>query len=330
MERQTETGEGPARVAATHPVADDLLIDVSRVLDVTRFDTAGWSEADFIDSLRGYAGLLISMRTPMNSRVLQALAPELRVISSFTAGVENIDLNAADRLGIAVANTASMVAVPTAEITMLLMLAAMRRARPSLELIRSGQWRGVWGHAPAGAELDRKTLGIVGMGGIGSQVAKRAAAFGMSLIYHNRNPVPVERTRGAHYFDTLETLLGQSDVVTLHCPLTEQTREMINADTLAHVKPGAVLINTARGELLREDDVIAALESGRLGAVGLDVYAGEPAVNSYFLSSDKVFTLPHIGTATPESRRAMAKHALHNLARYFSGEPLQDEVVAGQ
>lgn len=328
MKRNSSDSNPPVRVAATHPLGDDLLSDVADVLEVTRFDITTWREIDLIEKLRGYAGILVSMRTPMNSTVLQALAPELRVISSFTAGVENIDLAAAERLGIVVANTASRVAVPTAEITMLLILAAMRRAGPSIDLIRSGQWQGIWAHPPAGAELDRKALGIVGMGGIGSEVAKRAEAFGMSLLYRNRKPAPAERARGARYCDTLEGLLSQSDVVSLHCPLTDQTRGMINAETLAHMRPGAVLINTARGELLDEVDVIAALESGRLASVGLDVYAGEPAVNPGFLMSDKVFTLPHIGTATPESRRAMAKHALDNLARYFSGDPMLDVLIA--
>ena len=318
------------RVAATHPVPDELLNAVDNSLDVTRFDVSGWREAEFITRLRGYAGVLVGMQSPMSETVLQALAPELRIISSFTAGVEHIDLGAAERLGIAVSNTGSIVAVPTAEVTLLLILAAMRSAGPSYELLRSGSWNGLWAHEPKGAELNRKTLGIVGMGSIGTEVAKRALPFGMTVVYHNRNRLPPEREFGAHYIDSLAKLLSTSDVISLHCPLTEQTRAMINTETLAQMRSGAVLINTARGELLDEPAVITALEADRLAAVGLDVYVGEPAVNPYFLQSDRVFTLPHIGTATPESRLAMGRHALENLINYFAGNAVQDLLVSGR
>jgi lactate dehydrogenase-like 2-hydroxyacid dehydrogenase len=168
------------------------------------------------------------------------------------------------------------------------------------------------------------------MGSIGTEVAKRAAPFGMTIVYHNRKRLPPEREYGAHYVDSLTSLLRMSDVVSLHCPLTAQTRGMINADTLADMRSGAVLINTARGSLLDEAAVIAALESEKLAAVGLDVYVGEPEVNPYFLQSDRAFTLPHIGTATPESRLAMGRHALANLVSYFSGEPVRDLLVPGR
>ena len=328
LNQPESTRDTVIRVAATHAIGDELIASASDRLHVVKMDTAAWSEADFIENLRGFAGVLVNTRTPMNAKVLQALSADLRIISSYTAGVENIDLAAARRLGIAVTNTGSIVAGPTAEIAMLLILAAVRRAGPSFELLRRGEWQGVWAHAPAGAELNRKTLGIVGMGGVGTAVADRAAAFGMTVLYHNRNQLASPDEHGAQYVDSLDALLERSDVVTLHCPLTDHTRGMINADTLARMKPGAVLINTARGELLNESDVIAALESGHLGAAGLDVFAGEPNVNPYFLNSDNVFALPHIGTATPESRLAMEHHALDNLYRYFSGQSPRDLLVA--
>ena len=328
--RRNQSARTPVPVAATSPVAADLLADAGDVLDITRFDISGWGQAAFVENLRGFPGILVSLRTPLNRTVLEGLANELRVISSFTAGVENIDLKAADRLGIAVANTGSVVAVPTAEITMLLILATMRRVGPSIELIRGGAWKGLAATPPAGAELSGKALGIVGLGGIGSEVPRRAGAFGMTVLYHNRRPAPTEREQDAQYVDTLAGLLGQADVISLNCPLTVQTREMINPSTLALMKPGAVLINAARGELLDETAVIGALESGQMSALGLDVYTGEPDVNPYFLGSDKVFTLPHLGTATPESRRGMQKHALDNLVRYFSGKQMKDVLVAGR
>lgn len=317
------------RVALTYPIAEQLHGAADGILKLVCPDTSHWTETDFIENLKGFAGLLVSMRTPMNAGVLEALVPELRIVSSYTAGVENIDIRAAQRLGITVTNTGSIVAGPTAEITMLLIIGAVRRAGPSFELLRRGEWRGTFAHVPTGAELDNKTLGIIGMGGIGSAVAVRAAAFGMKVVYHNRTKLPKEREHGATYAESLEALLSQSDVVSLHCPLTDETRELINQRTLSQMKPGAVLINTARGGLLDEEDVIAALESNHLGCAGLDVYVNEPDINPYFLSSSKVFPLPHIGTATPDSRLAMERHALQNLVRFFSGEPVSDVLAGG-
>jgi lactate dehydrogenase-like 2-hydroxyacid dehydrogenase len=327
MADKASAGRAPTRVAATHPISEAMMSADDGSLDVVQLDISGWGQSDFINHLRGFAGVLVGTQTPMNAAVLEALAPDLRIVSSYTAGVEHIDLDAAARLGITVTNTGSMVAIPTAEIALLLILAAMRGAGPSYELIRSGGWDGLWARAPSGAELNRKTLGIVGMGSIGTEVAKRALPFGMTVVYHNRNRLPAEREHGAHYIDSLSALLQTSDIVSLHCPLNEHTREMINAETLTQMRLGAVLINTARGELLDESAVIAALEAQRLTAIGLDVYVGEPNVNPYFLKSDRVFTLPHIGTATPESRLAMGRHAIENLVRFFAGDPLQDVLV---
>ncbi|WP_322865578.1 2-hydroxyacid dehydrogenase [Aquicoccus sp. G2-2] len=318
------------RAALALPIAPDLLGEhdgAFRFEDLTAHPPGG---AAWIAAAKGASALVAAPVVTLNRAVLSALAPDLRLVSSFSAGVDYIDLDAARDLGIAVANTGSHVAGPTAEITLLLILAAARQVTGALSAVKSGAWANGQRQTPQGITLSGRTLGIVGLGHIGREVARRAAGFDMRIIYHNRRPLAADRAMGAQYCSDLDTLLAQADIVSLHCPLTAQTRGMINTRTLARMQAGAVLINTARGELLDDVAVTEALESGHLAAAGLDVFANEPRAHPYYMASDKVFTLPHIGTATPGARRAMAAGALDNLARYFTGRDIPDLLVQGR
>lgn len=318
------------RAALSLPIAPELLSDHDTAFQFVDLTTHAPGSAEWTTAAKGARALIGAPSAPLRREVLSALAPELQIISSFSAGVDYIDLEAARDLQIAVANTGSQVAGPTAEIAMLLILAAARQVAGSLRAVKSGAWGEGERQPLQGFTLSGRTLGIVGLGHIGREVARRAAGFDMRIIYNNRQPLAADQALGAHYCADLDTLLAEADIVSLHCPLTTQTRGMINAETLARMKPGAVLVNTARGELLDDAAVVAALEAGQLAALGLDVFANEPKVHPFYMASDKVFTLPHIGTATPGARRAMAAGALDNLARYFAGRDIPDLLVQGR
>lgn len=289
-----------------------------RILDDT-FDIAS-------DAV-GCSGLVVGPSVDMSAERLNALAPTLRILSSFTAGIENIDTTAAENLGIAVTSTRSLVAEPTADIAMLLITAALRRAGEAMTAVHNADWAQGRPFSPRGLALEGAVLGIVGMGGIGRAVARRARASGMKILYHNRNRLAPENESGAQYVPQLSDLLLRSDAVSLHCPLTPQTRHLISTESLVKMKPEAVLINTARGELVDDTALIAALESGQLAAAGLDVFAGEPDINPYYRQSAKVVALPHMGTATPLIRESMKRRSLENIAAFFRGDALPDLVT---
>ena len=275
----------------------------------------------------GYYGLVVGPRVDMSAKRLKELTPALQILSSFTAGIENIDVDAAEELGIAVASTRSLVVEPTADIAMMLITATLRRAGEAMAAVRNSEWKRGRPFAPRGMALEGATLGIVGMGGIGRAVARRARASGMKILYHNRSQLNAGDEGDAEFTPRLSDLLGRSDAVSLHCPLTSLTRRLISADRLAEMKPEAVLVNTARGELVDDDALIAALQGGRLAAAGLDVFANEPDIASFYRQSDKVIALPHMGTATPLVRRSMKRRALENIATFFRGKAMTDLVT---
>lgn len=247
--------------------------------------------------------------------------PNLRIIANCAAGYNNVDVVAAELRRIAVTNTPDVLTDATADLTWALILACTRRLAEGMALIRSGAWSGWHPTALLGLELRGKTLGLVGAGRIGQAVGRRATGFGMRIVYAARTPKPeFERDTGARRME-LGPLLRESDVVSLHVPSTPETKGLINSDTLARMKPGAVLVNTARGDLVREEALALALEEGRLGAAGLDVYADEPAIHPRLLGAPRTVLLPHIGSATGDTRRRMAALALANVRAVLAGEP---------
>jgi glyoxylate reductase len=260
---------------------------------------------------------------PVPAELIGRFGPDLGLIANIATGTDNIDLEAAALHNIAVSNT-PVVTEDTADLTMALLLATCRRLSFCERALRAGDWEKGAGHL--GTRVHGKTLGIVGLGAIGQAVARRARGFGMSICYHGPTPKPgVESELGAVYSPSLEGLLAQADIVSLNCPLTPASRHLINADTLDQMKPGAVLINTGRGPLVDENALADVLESGHLGAAGLDVFEFEPRVNPRLLALDNVTLLPHIGSATGECRTDMAMRALANIRQYLeTGEPLDN------
>ncbi|HEX4560705.1 MAG TPA: D-glycerate dehydrogenase [Gemmatimonadales bacterium] len=253
--------------------------------------------------------------------------PQLRIVANCAVGYNNIDLVAAEMRHVIVTNTPHVLTAATADLTWALILACARRLLAGVELVKTGEWRGWHPQLLLGLELEGATLGIVGAGRIGQGVGKRALGFGMKVRYASRTPRPeFEQATGARRLE-LKPLLRECDVVSLHVPKTPETQGMINQDTLSLMKPGAILINTSRGELVREEALAIALEEGRLGAAGLDVFTDEPEIHPRLRAAPRTVLLPHIGSATLSTRRKMAETAVANVQAVLAGAPPLTPVV---
>jgi glyoxylate reductase len=247
--------------------------------------------------------------------------PKLRIVANVAVGYNNVDLVAAEMRGVLVTNTPDVLTEATADLTWALILATARRIVEGVDLVRSGRWTGWHPEQLLGLELRGRTLGLLGAGRIGQAVGRRAPAFGMRVVYAARTPKPdFERDTGAQRVET-SRLFAESDVLSLHAPSTPETKGIINAQTLAGMKPGAIVINTSRGDLIREEALAIALEEGRLGGAGLDVYAEEPAIHPRLRAAPRIVLLPHIGSATEETRRNMAAIAVANVQAVLNGRP---------
>ena len=247
--------------------------------------------------------------------------PNLRIVANCAVGYNNVDLVAAEMRKVLVTNTPGVLTEATADLTWALILATTRRLLEGVELVRSGRWTGWHPEQLLGLELRGRILGLLGAGRIGQAVARRAVPFGLRLVYAARTPKPeFERETGATRVDT-SRLLAESDIVSLHVPSSPETKGIINSETLARMRRGAILINTARGDLVREEALAVALERGQLGAAGLDVYADEPAIHPRLLAAPRTVLLPHIGSATDETRRRMAAIAIANVQAVLNGNP---------
>lgn len=245
-------------------------------------------------------------------------APRLRVVANCAVGVDNVDLAACAERGVAVTNTPDVLTEATAELAFALMLAVARRLGEGERLVRSGAWTGWALDQLLGIQLAGKTLGIVGFGRIGRAMARRAHGFGMRVIYAHPREVVTPATREARRVE-LDELFAAADVVSLHCPLTPQTRHVVNARRLATMKPTAILVNTARGGCVDEEALLDALTRGRLFGAGLDVYASEPAISPDLRACERVVLAPHIGSATTETRMAMAQLCADAVIAVLSG-----------
>jgi lactate dehydrogenase-like 2-hydroxyacid dehydrogenase len=255
------------------------------------------------------------------------LPDRVKIIANHSVGVDHCDLAALKARGIVVTNTPDVLSDATAEIAMLLLLGAARRAAEGDMLVRSGNWTSWSPSFMVGTQVTGKRAGIVGMGRVGQVMADRCRGFGMEVHYHNRTRLPADLEKGAIYHESLDTLLPVSDFLSLHCPATPETTGLINADRLARLPQGAILVNTARGALVVEDDLLASIDSGHLAAAGLDCFVTEPGGNPKFASHTNIFMLPHIGSATRETRDAMGFRALDNLDAFFAGKPPRDRLV---
>jgi glyoxylate reductase len=265
-------------------------------------------------------GLVCMLSDPVGETVLGA-CPDLRIVANYAAGTDNIDLRAAAARGIVVTNTPGVLSEATADLAFALLLAVARRVVEGDHLVRSGRWTG-WGPMVLlGSDVQARRLGIVGLGRIGQAVARRAQGFGMDIVYHGRKRAPkaVETALGARRVP-LGELLSTSDFISLHCPLTPETRHLLDREALGTVKRGAYLINTARGEVVDEAALIEALETGRLTGAGLDVFVGEPRVNPRLLALNNVVLAPHAGSATYATRTRMGQMVVANLDAFFAGD----------
>lgn len=272
------------------------------------------------------AGLLVTATEKLNADTISQLPDGVRIIATYSVGYDHIDVAAASARDIIVTNTPDVLTDATADIALLLLLGAARGAHWGHQMVRTDTW-GPWAPThPLGIEVTAKRLGILGMGRIGQAVAQRARAFGMAIHYHNRTQLSPELECGAVFHPQTDTLFSASDFLSINCASTPDTRGMINAETIAQLPDGAVVVNTARGDIVDDDALIAALQSGNLAAAGLDVFRNEPRIDPRYRTLKNAFLLPHLGSATIETRIAMGMRALDNLDAYFQGREPKDVV----
>ena len=286
-----------------------------------------YSDDELVERAQEADAILPCHTENLSAAVIARLPERLRAIVNFSVGVDHVDLAAAKARGIAVTNTPEVLSDATAEIAMLLMLGAARRASEGERLLRSGGWNS-WSPAfMVGIGVTGKRLGIVGMGRVGLVTARRARGFDMTVHYHNHRRLAAELEAGATYHESLEAMLPECDFLSVHCPATPETRKLINAERIALLPDDAILVNTARGAIVDEAALLAALASGKLAAAGLDVYDNEPAIDPAFRAVENAFLLPHIGSATRETRDAMGFRALDNLDAITAGDEPRDRVA---
>ena len=288
--------------------------------DVTVLSEAPPERADLLEAASGAEGVLSTVTEKIDGTFMDAAGEDLKVIANMAVGYDNVDVEAAKTRGVIVTNTPGVLDETTADVAFMLLLAAARRLGESERVLRAGRWEW-WGPKLfMGPDVWGKKLGIVGLGRIGKAVARRARGFDMKILYHNRSRrEEAEEELGASYLE-LDELLETADFITLHTPLTDETRHLIDAPALERMKPEAVLVNTSRGPVVDEAALADALAEGRIFAAGLDVYEEEPKVHPKLLELENVVLAPHIGSGSIETRGKMAVLAAENLAAVLRGE----------
>ena len=286
-----------------------------------------YSTGELLAAAEGANAILCCHTEHFSAEVIAKLPGSVKAIANISVGVDHCDLAAAKDRGLIVTNTPDVLSDATAEIAMLLMLGAARRAGEGEAMMRAAAWKD-WSLAfMVGTQVTGKRLGVVGMGRVGRVVAQRARGFDMEIHYHNRRRLAPELEQGAVFHERLEDLLPLCEVLSLNCPATPDTAGLMNAERLALLPRGAILVNTARGAVVDDEVLIAALTSGHLGAAGLDVFNNEPDVHPGYRGLANTFLLPHIGSATRETRDAMGFRALDNIDAVFAGQEPMDRVA---
>ncbi|WP_417809605.1 2-hydroxyacid dehydrogenase [Thioclava sp.] len=297
--------------------------DYEVIWDAT--DTPG-SAADIISMSAQVDGIIPCHSEHFSAEVVERLDPRLKIIANHSVGVDHCDLSALRARGIIVTNTPDVLSDATAELAMMLMLCAARKAVSGDRIVRSGEWES-WSPAfLVGKQVTGARLGIIGMGGVGCAMARKARGFDMQIHYHNRSRLAPDVENGAIFHETLDGLLAVSDFLSLHCPSTPQTVGMMNASRIAQLPAGAILVNTARGSLIDEAALLAAIQSGQIAAAGLDCFRDEPGGNAEFSDHENIVMMPHVGSATVKTRDAMGAKALDNLDAFFRGDTPPDLV----
>lgn len=286
-----------------------------------------YDAATLVRRADGADALLVCGTDTLSAEVIEALPRQVKAVATFSVGYDHIDLDAAARRGLTVTNTPDVLTDATAEVAILLLLAAARGASAAERKVRAGRWQGWAPTAELGLQLSGRTLGIVGMGRIGRATAHRARAFGMTIRYTSPDRLPPELEQGATYHARVEDMLPATPFLSLHCPLTPRTRHLLDDHRLGLLPDGAVVVNTARGPVIHDAALIRALRSGKVAAAGLDVFTGEPRLNPGYLALENVVLLPHIGSATRETRDAMGFCALDNLDAALAGREPPNRVV---
>jgi lactate dehydrogenase-like 2-hydroxyacid dehydrogenase len=318
-------------VVVTRRVPEEVEADLAKDFEVRRnTDDHPFSADELKEALRTADALLPTVSDRLTAEVLAVEPLRAKIIANFGVGFNHIDVNAAKARGLAVSNTPDVLTDATADTAMTLLLMVARRAGEGERHVRARAWTGWRPTHMLGTQVTGKTLGLVGMGRIARAVARRAHhGFGMKVIFHDPYPPSPQEAAalGAEPVGSLDELFAQADFVSLHCPATPDTRHLVNTARLTQMKRRAFLINTARGDVVDEAALVQALRAGTIAGAGLDVFEREPVVTEDLLTMENVVLLPHLGSATRETRIAMGMRALENLRLYFAGEPLRDRVV---
>jgi len=309
-------------------LSDATLARARRDYDVilTEDDRPGTAE-EIVEMSARVDGMIPCHSERFTAEVVARLDKRLKIVANHSVGVDHCDLDALKSAGIVVTNTPDVLSDATAEIAMLLMLGAARHAVRGDRLVRTGAWDSWSPSFMVGKQVTGARLGIVGMGRVGRAFAQKARGFGMEIHYHNRSRLSPDVEQGAVFHEDVDSLLEVSDFLSLHCPATPETTDLLDAARLARLPEGAIVVNTARGALVDEDALLASIESGHLAGAGLDCFKHEPGGNPAFAAHENIFMLPHIGSATRATRDAMGFRALDNLDAFFAGKAPGDRLV---
>lgn len=286
-----------------------------------------YSSDDVIEAASGADAIIPCHTERFPAQVIERLPAGVRIIANYSVGYDHVDIEAAKRRGLVVTNTPEVLSDATAEITIMLMLGAARRASEGERLVRSQTWRDWSPSFMVGVQMTGKRLGIVGLGRVGRVTARRARAFDMTIHYHDLHRLSPDLEEGAIFHPTPEDLMPHCDFLAFHCVATPQTNRMLNAKRIALLPKGAIVVNASRGTVVDDDALIAALRSGKVAAAGMDVYNNEPNINPGYRDLPNTFLMPHIGSATKETRDAMGFRALDNLDAFFAGREPGDRVA---
>ena len=284
-----------------------------------------YSQKKLIEISDGCDGILSALTDKLDEERINKLPKSIKILSNFAVGFGNIDLDAAKKRDITVTNTPEVLSDATAEIGILLILGACRRASEGIDAARTSNWKWSADYL-IGKQLTGTRLGILGMGRIGKKIAKIAKSLGMTIHYHNRSKLSIDQEEGASYHKDLKSLLSVSDVLSVCCPASKETVNLINKETLEYLPKGAVVTNVARGDIVDDEALIDALDRRKVYAVGLDVYKGEPNLNPGYLKHKGAFILPHLGSATKQTRIAMANLAIDNMEEFFNTGSCKNKV----
>jgi len=318
------------KVVVTRKLPDPVETRMRELFDTElNLDDQPMSHDALVEAVGRAEVLVPTITDRIDSKVLTRAGPNLKLIANFGAGVDNIDVATANARGIIVTNTPGVLTEDTADMTMGLILAAARRVVEGASVVQSGGFHGWSPTWMLGRRIWGKRLGIVGMGRIGQAVARRAAAFGLQIHYHNRKPVSprIEEELGATYWESLDQMLARMDVVSVNCPHTPGTYHLLSARRLKLLQPHAIIVNTARGEVIDEAALANALARGEIAGAGLDVFEHEPAINPKLLKLPNVVLLPHMGSATVEGRIDMGEKVIINIKTFMDGHRPPDRVI---